>query len=129
MLSRPGRGATGPGATEWLGHHLVVDRTLDEEALEIELRDCGQRREILEGRRVHDLHQVSLAVEQTQDPVQLVGDLAQALQQLFRVDLEHGLERRQDLEQPLPLVEVPHALRIRMPCVDASTTSSTSISQ
>nr|WP_231864925.1 hypothetical protein [Sorangium cellulosum] len=96
-----------------LARHHVVGRERGgghQQPLEVELRDGRERREILERGRVDHLHQRALAVEQAQDPVQLVRDLVQPLQQLLAVDLEDGRERRQRLEQAAPLVDAAHAL-------------------
>ena len=67
------------------GHAAALQ---DEQTLEVELRDRRERRQILERRVVDDVGQRPLAVEEPQDPVELVGDLVQPLEQLPVVDLE-----------------------------------------
>ena len=98
-----------------VGHDSVglADRLFglrNEQLLEVELRDRRERRQVLERRLVDHLHQRPLAVEQTQDPVQLVGDLVEALEQLLMIDLEDRGQRRQLFTQSAPLVYAPHAL-------------------
>src|SRR5262249_1653293 len=82
----------------------------EDESLEIELGDDVQRLEVGELAVVDDLHEGAAPIEQAEHPVDLVGDLGEALGELPVVDLEHCLERRQLLEQAAPLVEAPHPL-------------------
>ncbi len=83
---------------------------VDDQALEVELGDRREGREVVLVDGVHDLHEGALPVEVLEDPVDLVGDLGESLDQLVIVDLEDRLERRQLLEHPPPLVDSPHAL-------------------
>ncbi|MEZ4312197.1 MAG: hypothetical protein R3F14_29565 [Polyangiaceae bacterium] len=83
---------------------------LEEEALEVELRDRVEGGEVLERGGVDDGHQVALAVEEAEDAVQLVGDLVEAFEQLLAVHLEDGAERGERLQKAAPLVEAAHAL-------------------
>src|SRR5437870_748269 len=59
---------------------------------------------------VDDVDERAAPVEQAQDPVDLVGDLGEPIDELAVIDLEDAIERRQLLEQTAPLVDAPHAL-------------------
>src|SRR5690606_8117547 len=81
----------------------VVDQ--NDEALEVQLRDGRERGKVLEGRLVDDVVERSLAVEQAEDAVELVGDFVEAHGERRVVHLEDGIEGRELLEEPSPLVE------------------------
>jgi len=51
-----------------------------------------------------------VTVEEPQDPVQIVRDLVEPLEQLLGVDVEDRVERWELLEQPAPLIDPPHPL-------------------
>src|SRR5205823_482470 len=65
--------------------------------------------EVAEVDRVDHFEQRALAVEQSEDPIVLVGNVAEPDRELTAIDLEAMSERRQLLEQSRPLVEPAHA--------------------
>ena len=91
---------------------LVADlpTRVDDQPLEVELRDGGEAREVVLARLVDHLHEGAAAVEVLEDVVDLVGDLGEALHQLGVVDLEDRGQRRELLEHAAPLVDAAHAL-------------------
>ena len=83
---------------------------VEDQPLEVELRDRRQRRQIVSARHVDDGEERALAVEVPEHVVDLVGDLREPLDELPLIDLEDAVERRELLEHPPPLVEPPHPL-------------------
>ena len=68
--------------------------------------------------RAQQLPHTLLPVDQPNHLVLVVGHVAKPLAKHLRVDLEHGIERREELGQTAPLVEPSHAFhqeRLRRP--------------
>ena len=86
----------------------VVD--VREHLLEVQARDRLQALEIADRRRVDHLEQRALAVDQPEDRIVVIGDVAESRSELAGIDLEAMGERRQLFEQARPFVEPAHAL-------------------
>src|SRR4029079_13060690 len=83
---------------------------IDQQAFEVQARDCLQALEVTEVGTVDHFEERALAVEESQDAIVVVGDLAKSARQLGGIDLEAMREWWQLLEQSRPLVESTHAL-------------------